>query len=108
MQIIDDRRKRVIELYFGQHKTYAEIAEIERIAPRDIHIILEEEEKARQPKIERNKALKHQEISSKAYELFSKGKTPVEAAITLNLRKPEVLKNVCRILETKPHALYKI
>ena len=92
MQIIDDRRKWVIDLYFGQHKTYAEIAEIERIAPRDIHIILEEEEKARQPKIERNKALKHQEISSKAYELFSKGKTPVEVGHYTELKRARSVK----------------
>jgi DNA-directed RNA polymerase specialized sigma subunit len=30
LQISDERRKRVIDLYFNQHKTYAEIGEIER------------------------------------------------------------------------------
>jgi hypothetical protein len=33
-----------------------------------------------------------QELSSKAYELFSEGKTPVQVAITLNLGQPEVTK----------------
>jgi hypothetical protein len=33
-----------------------------------------------------------EEISSKAYKLFSKGKTPVEVATTLNLREPGVTK----------------
>jgi hypothetical protein len=35
LQITEDRKKQVIDLYFNQHKTYAEIAEIERISPRD-------------------------------------------------------------------------
>ena len=30
-QITEQRRKRVIDLYFNQHKTYAEIAQIERM-----------------------------------------------------------------------------
>ena len=44
MQITKDRKKRVIDLYFNQHKTYAEIAEIEKISPRDIHAIIKEED----------------------------------------------------------------
>jgi hypothetical protein len=54
---------------------------------RDIHAIIKEEEARR---------LQHkhqqQEISSKAYELFSKCKKPVEVAITLNLREPDATK----------------
>jgi DNA-directed RNA polymerase specialized sigma subunit len=48
LQITDERKKRVIDLYFNQHKTYAEIAQIERISPRDIHAIIKEEEARRQ------------------------------------------------------------
>jgi DNA-directed RNA polymerase specialized sigma subunit len=33
LQLSDERRKRVIELYFSQYKTYADIAEIERMSP---------------------------------------------------------------------------
>jgi DNA-directed RNA polymerase specialized sigma subunit len=44
LQITDERKKRVIGLYFNQHKTYAEIAQIERISPRDIYAIIKEEE----------------------------------------------------------------
>ena len=36
-----------MDLYFNQHKTYAEIAEIEKISPRDIHAIIKEEEARR-------------------------------------------------------------
>ena len=89
MQITEDRRKRVIDLYFNQHKTYAEIAEIEKMSPRDIHAIIKEE-KARRQKYKHEK--QQQELSSKAYKLFSNGKKPIEAAIELNLREPEATK----------------
>jgi predicted DNA-binding protein YlxM (UPF0122 family) len=89
MQLTNERKKRVIDLYFNQHKTYAEIAETERISPCDIHAIIKEEEYRRQK-------YKHQqqqeEISSKAYELFSEGKTSVQVAIIPKLREPEVTK----------------
>ena len=85
MQITEVRKKWVIDLYFNQHKTYTEIAQIEHISPRDIHAIIKEE-------LARRQKYKQQELSSKAYKLFSEGKTPVEVAITLNLREPEVTK----------------
>ena len=89
MQITDERRKRVIDLYFNQHKTYAEIAEIEHISPRYIHAVIKEEEARRQ----KNEHKQYQEgISSKAYKLYSEGKQPVEVAIELNLREPEATK----------------
>jgi hypothetical protein len=56
---------------------------------RDISAILKEEEARRQK-------YKHQQQqeqkSSKAYKLFSEGKTTIEVAIELNLREPEVTK----------------
>jgi DNA-binding CsgD family transcriptional regulator len=85
LQITKDRRKRVIDLYFNQHKTYAEIAQIEKMSPRDIHAIIKEEEVRRQK-------YKQQEISSKAYKLFSEGKTPLQVAILLNIRQSEAAK----------------
>jgi hypothetical protein len=85
LQITEDRRKRVIDLYFNQHKTYAEIAQIERISTRDIHPIIKEEQCRRQK-------YKQQEISSKAYKLFSEDKTPLQVAIALNIRQSEAAK----------------
>jgi hypothetical protein len=85
MRITEQRKKRIIDLYHNQEKTTREIAEIERISLHDISAILKEEEARRQKN-------KDQEQSSKAYKLFSKGKTPVEVATTLNLREPEVTK----------------
>jgi hypothetical protein len=89
VQISDERKKLVVDLYFNQHKTYAEIAQIERISPRDIHAIIKEEEARRQKYKDQQQ---QEEISSKAYGLFSKGKHPVEVAIALNLRQPEATK----------------
>ena len=70
-------------------KVLTEIAQIERISPRDIHVIIKQEETRRQKHKDRQQ---QEELSSKAYELFSEGKTPVQVAITLNLRESEVTK----------------
>ncbi len=84
MQLTNERKKWVIDLYFNQHKTYAEIAEIERISPRDIHAIIKEEA--------RRQKHKQQEISAQAYQLFSEGKTPIEVAIILKIPASKVSK----------------
>jgi len=89
LQISEERRKQVIDLYFNQHKTYAEITQIEKISPRDIHAILNEEEARRQNYKDQQQ---QEEKSSKAYKLFSEGKTPVQVAITSNLEQPEITK----------------
>jgi hypothetical protein len=94
MRITEERKKRVINLYHDQEKTTREIAEIERISLHDISAILKEEE-ARQ---EKNK---EQELSSKAYKLFSEGKTLVKVATALNLREPEVTKLYREYLKLK-------
>jgi hypothetical protein len=46
--ISEERKKRVIDLYYNQRKTTREIAKIERMSIRDISIILKEEESKRQ------------------------------------------------------------
>ena len=95
MQLTDERRKQVIDLYFNQHKTYAEIAEIERMSPRDINAIINEEESIKRQKY------KHQQQSSlaaKAYELLSKRNAPLQVAIALNIKQSEATK-YCRVLE---------
>jgi uncharacterized protein YoxC len=73
-----EREELVLDLYFNQNKTYHEIAKTARISPRDIKPIID---KACQEK-ERKE---HKSLSVHAYELFSKGKTPLEVAITLNI-----------------------
>jgi DNA-directed RNA polymerase specialized sigma subunit len=66
LQITEDRKRRVIDLYFNQHKSYAEIAQIEHISPRDIHRIIKEELARRQKHIDQQQ---QSEISSKAYQI---------------------------------------
>src|SRR5918994_6916009 len=89
LTISEERKKRVIDLYHNQGKTTHEIAKIERMSIRDISAIIKEEEARRQ----KYKDLQQeQEISSKAYKLFSEKKSTVEVAIALNLREPEVTK----------------
>ena len=78
MIISEERKRRVIDLYYNQGKTTREIAEIERISIRDISVILKDEEARRQKYKDQQE---QEEISSKAYDLFSKGKTPVEVII---------------------------
>ena len=85
MIISEERKKRVIDLYYNQGKTTREIAKIERMSIRDISIILKEEESRRQKN-------KQQEISAQAYQLFSEGKMPIEVAIILNLPASKVSK----------------
>src|ERR671923_2041443 len=85
MTISDERKKRVIDLYYNQGNTTREIAKMERMSIRDISAIRRDEEAKRQK-------LKQQEISAQAYQLFSEGKTPIEVAIILNLPASKVFK----------------
>jgi 2-phosphoglycerate kinase len=89
LQLPDERKKQVIDLYFNLHKTYAEIVEIERMSPRDMNSIIKEEDTRGQNYKHRQQ---QEETSSEAYELFSKDKRPMEIAIILNLREPAAAK----------------
>jgi hypothetical protein len=89
LTISEERKKRVIDLYYNQGKTMREIAKIERMSIRDISAIIKEEEARRL----QYKHQQHQEdLSAQAYKLFSDRKTPLEVAITLNLRESEATK----------------
>ncbi len=78
MTISEERKKRVIDLYYNQGKTTREIAEIERMSIRDISVILKEEESKRQKYKDQQQ---QEEVSSKTYDLFSKDKTPVLSVV---------------------------
>jgi predicted DNA-binding protein YlxM (UPF0122 family) len=73
-----EREELVLDLYFNQNKTYPEIAKKAKISPRDIKPIIDKayQEKERQ---------EHKSLAVQAYEHFSKAKTPLEAAIILNI-----------------------
>jgi predicted DNA-binding protein YlxM (UPF0122 family) len=89
LTISEERKKRVIDLYYNQGKTTREIAKIERMSIRDISAIIKKEE-ARLQKYKHQQ--QRQELSSKAYELFSQGKKPLQVAVALNIRQSEATK----------------
>ena len=73
-----ERQERVLDLHFNQNKNYRQIAQEMKISPRDIGQIVNRamEEKERQ---------EHKSLSVQAYDKFSKGKTPLQVAIDLNI-----------------------
>jgi hypothetical protein len=85
-----ERERLVIDLY-NQGKTYREICKAARISPRDIGIILNKavEEKKTEGLKEEQQQLS---LCTQAYKLFSDRKTPLEVAVTLNLRESEATK----------------
>jgi DNA-binding CsgD family transcriptional regulator len=87
----EEKERRVIDLY-SQGKTYRQIAEEVRISPNDIHAILKKKEEEKNNNAVTNNQKQRQELSSRAYDLFSQGKTPVQVAIALNLTEPKVSK----------------
>jgi len=78
-----EREERVLDLYYNQKMNYRDIAKLERICPRDIGAIVNKESKEADSKQSLSKA-------AQAYDLFSVGKSPMEVAIALDLREPEV------------------
>ena len=76
----------VLDLY-NQGKTTKEIAKTAHMSFRDIGTIIHEQEHKQEIK---EVQAQQQYLSSQAYRLFSKGKTPVQVGIELNLRQPEV------------------
>jgi transposase len=69
LTINEERKKRVIDLYYNQGKTTREIAKIERMSISDISAIIKEEEARRQKFKDQQQ---HEELSAKAYELILK------------------------------------
>ena len=67
-----------LDLHFNQNKTYRDISKIAKMSLRDIGEIINNARKEKERQ-------EHKSISVQAYELFSKDKTPLEAAIALNI-----------------------
>lgn len=76
-----EKEELVWDLYYNQGKTYREITKLARISPRDIKGILNRDTQNAEQKRSKSEA---------AYEMFSKGKSPVEVAIALDLRESDV------------------
>ena len=77
------KEKLVLDLYYNQDKTYRQIAKEAKICPRDIKTIIDKNDK----EMELSQSTC---VSSQAFSLFLQGKTPIQVAITLNLKEPEV------------------
>src|SRR6185437_8079870 len=73
----------VLDLYYNQDKTYRQIAKEAKICPREIKTIIDKKDK----EMELSQSTC---VSSQAFSLFLQGKTPIQVAITLNLKEPEV------------------
>ena len=87
-----EREKRVLDLHFNQNKNYRQIAKEMKMSLRDIGEIVNraKQEKERQ---------EHKSLSVQAYDKFSKGKTPLEVAIILNIGQAQTTQYY-RIFET--------
>ena len=83
----EQKEKLVLDLH-NQGKNSREIAKIARISFRDIGNTLMNAGK--QKKAEQEQA-REGLLSSQAYKLFSKGKTPAEVAIELKIRAPQTI-----------------
>src|SRR5215208_6438514 len=83
-----EKERLVIELY-NQGKTIRDIAKEVRISFRDIGAILKKASGEMEEKQDTKESLSQ---SNKAYRLFSKGKTPIQVAITLNASEAETTK----------------
>ena len=82
----DEKEKRIIDLYYNQGKTTREIIKELRVSPNYVSAILKKEEEKNNSNVTNNQQQSSSAVATKAYELFSKGKKPVEVAIALNLR----------------------
>jgi hypothetical protein len=86
-EMIEERKRRVIELYYKEGRNTREIASTERMSIRDISAIIKEEEAKAQNR-EDNMKYQIEEIrAAKAYELFDRGKTPMQVATELKIRE---------------------
>jgi transcriptional regulator len=83
-----EKEQEVLDLY-NQGKTIREIAKEVRMSFRDIGAILKKASGALEEKQDIKESLSP---SNKAYRLFSKGKTPIQVTITLNLSGEETTK----------------
>ena len=83
----EEKEKLVLELYYEKDYTYRQIAKELHMSPNQIQDIIRRHEEKNNVKANKKKELS---VSSKAYELFSKGKSSLEVAITLDIPQTQV------------------
>jgi hypothetical protein len=82
-----EREKLVLELYYNKGYTYRDISKELKMSPNQINDVIRRHEEKNNAVANKKKELS---ISSKAYKLFSKGKTNVEVAIMLDISQDQV------------------
>ena len=95
----EEKEKFVIEFYYTKGYTYKQITKELRMSPNQISAIIKKHEEKSNAIANKKKQLS---LSSKAYKLYSKGKTNVEVAIKLDI--PQVQATLfhfeyCRLME---------
>ena len=83
----EQKEKLVLELYYEKGYTYRQIAKELQVSPNQIHDILRRHEDKNNVKANKKKELS---VSSKAYKIFSKGKSSLEVAIMLDIPQTQV------------------
>jgi DNA-binding CsgD family transcriptional regulator len=89
MVLTREEKERLVLALYNQGKSTREIAEEARMSFRDIGAILDKVEEEKKNSKEQAEKVSQ---STQAYKLFSEGKSPVQVAIDLNIREPEVVK----------------
>ena len=83
----EEKEKMVLDLYYNKSFTYRQIAKELRMSPNQIREIIKRHEEKNDAIASKRKELS---LSSKAYKLFSEGKTNVQVAIKLDLPQERV------------------
>ena len=83
----EEKERLVLELYYEKDYTYRQIAKELHMSPNQIQDIIRRHEEKTNAKANKKKELS---LYSKAYKLFSKGKTNAEVAILLDISQPQV------------------
>jgi transposase-like protein len=82
-----EKEKRVLELYYDKGYTYRQIARELRMSPNQIREIIKRHEEKNDALANKKKVLS---VTSRAYMLFSSGRTNVEVAIKLDLPQQQI------------------
>ncbi len=83
----EEKEKFVLEFYYTKGYTYKQLTKELRMSPNQISDIIKKHEEKNNAIVNKKKQLS---LSSKAYTMFSKGKTNVQVAIKLNIPQIEV------------------
>jgi transposase/DNA-binding protein YbaB len=87
----EEKERRVIDLY-SQGKTTREIIKELRVSPNYVSVILKKEEEKNNSIVTNNQQQSSSVLATKVYELFSKGNTPLQVSIALNIKQSDVAK----------------